>query len=445
MNSRKVRYSCLLVCLTALLGSSWPAPAVAGDVVDLRLAAGPILGGAGEPALPLRSQSPQVKPLVGVVEVNPLQPPAMSVLPKTAGSGLVPAKGRLIKVEGLTRQQIDLLQIQNSDVVEYKGKQYEVGTLRTQVQKVEAAALATMKQKATEAQGKFDAYRADFAKGQLSNLAAANAKVNTLARKLLGKTQASGGKAPPPSRPTITEISAADLTPGGRVLIVGSGFGGSTGTVPPGSVTLNIVKVTGSKTQPGGVSSPVSYPVAIESWKDTAIIGTIPADIAGSPDVSGTLVVDAGGTRSNLWPVKFIAAREVLLMNCASQLTDYLVYCGSSGSTPGYHVCYCRNYTQPASTFWGGHIGWIDSYAAKGNDVYKVSSLANGWTFVTATTGWTGSGSATLNGFKPSSSSQNLVVEWNYDVSWVGPIPVPGMVDYAVYLYMAGPKGVPYF
>jgi len=41
MNSRKVRYSCFLVCLSVLLGSSWTAPAAAGDAADLRLAAGP--------------------------------------------------------------------------------------------------------------------------------------------------------------------------------------------------------------------------------------------------------------------------------------------------------------------------------------------------------------------------------------------------------------------
>lgn len=33
MNSRKVRHSCFLVCLTVLLGSSWTAPAAITETV----------------------------------------------------------------------------------------------------------------------------------------------------------------------------------------------------------------------------------------------------------------------------------------------------------------------------------------------------------------------------------------------------------------------------
>jgi hypothetical protein len=71
MNSRKVRHSCFLVCLSVLLGFSWSAPVVAGDAVGLRLAAGPPNWGGGVgptnpapsvPVKPLPAGSPLAAP-----------------------------------------------------------------------------------------------------------------------------------------------------------------------------------------------------------------------------------------------------------------------------------------------------------------------------------------------------------------------------------------------
>ena len=68
MNPRKVLYSCLVVCFSVLLGSSWSAPAVAGDAADLRFAAGPNWGGAGTPTL-VPFQDAKAKPTVKPVRV----------------------------------------------------------------------------------------------------------------------------------------------------------------------------------------------------------------------------------------------------------------------------------------------------------------------------------------------------------------------------------------
>ena len=70
MNSRKVRYSCFLVCLSVLLGFSWSAPAVADEPIDRRFAAGPISGGGvgatkpapSVPAKPLPAGTPLAAP-----------------------------------------------------------------------------------------------------------------------------------------------------------------------------------------------------------------------------------------------------------------------------------------------------------------------------------------------------------------------------------------------
>lgn len=444
MNLRMVRYSCFLVCLLVLLGFSWTAPAAAGDAAGLRLAAGPISGGAGTP-LPGPIPSPQTPQLVGGTTT---QPPATSVTPKAAGSTLVPAKARLIKVEGLTRQQADQLQIQNSDVIEYKGKQYNVGILRSQMQKAEAAALPARKQKATEAKARFEAYRTNFTKVQLSNLAAANAKTDAMAKQLLQRMQASG-KAPPPSKPKpVIEGTTKEATQGARVLIVGSGFGNPSGVNAPGVVILHI-----------GNREFSSYPVTIEWWSDTAIYVTIPAGITGVPDQPGTLVVNVGGMQSNLWPVQFIAARDVVLM--VGPQGVQVVRC--SDSAPDN---WCDNYSALVrsatgygawnTTFAGRHMGAWYKWVEKGSDVYSAS-LINGWTFDSAITwylgptlptgewGPGGSGAAILNGFQKSSSSLNLVVDWNFDVIWFEGVPYPGDHLYTVDLYIVGPRGVPHY
>ena len=396
MNLRKLRYSCFLVCLSFLLGSAWASPAT-------------------------------------------------PVTPKTDGSALVPAKARLIKVEGLTRQQADRLQIQNSDVIEYKGKQYNVGILRSQMQKANAAALPARKQKATEAKARFEAYRTNFTKVQLSNLAAANAKTDAMAKQLLQRMQASG-KALPASKPNpVIEGTTKEATQGGRVLIVGSGFGNPSGVNAPGVVNLNVGNL--------------SYPVTPEWWSDTAIYVTIPAGITGIPDQPGTLVVNVGGTQSNLWPVKFVAARDVVLM--VGPQGVQVVLC--SDSAPDN---WCDNYSALVrsaagygvwnTTFAGRHTGAWYKWVEKGSDVYSAS-LKNGWTFDSAITwylgptlpsgewGRGGSGAAILNGFQKSSASLNIVVDWNFDVIWFEGVPYPGDHLYTVDLYIVGPRGVPHY
>jgi hypothetical protein len=322
----------------------------------------------------------------------------------------VATKGRVIKAEGLTRQLAD--QLQNSDVIEYKGKQYDVGTLRSQQQNAEAEALATMKQKATQAQSEFEAYRKTFSQKQMTNLATANAKIDLAARQFLQKAHASGQvPPPPPSQPKITDTSAS-ITPSARVLIVGSGFGNPTGLNAPGAVYLNI----------GGVS----HQLAIEWWSDTRVVVTTPAGIAGVPDGRGTVVVKLGGTESNQWPVSFIAARDVILMGQGRQVLS----CGNSAPNN-----WCRD--NISSAHWGDLLHW----AGKGNDVY-TASLKNGWTFENATIEWGGSGVAILKGFNRSSSPLNLVVDWSFDV---GVRSIIGDVKYKVELYIVGPKGVPYY
>jgi hypothetical protein len=69
VQSRKVRYSCFVVCLTVLLGSSSTPPAAAGEVANLRFAVGPNWGGPGNPT-PVPLPSAKTEPVVMPVKVS---------------------------------------------------------------------------------------------------------------------------------------------------------------------------------------------------------------------------------------------------------------------------------------------------------------------------------------------------------------------------------------
>ena len=102
MNSYKVRSSCFLVCLSVLLGSSWTAPAAAGDAADLRLAAGPIspTRALQPPAAPLSaaptSQTPSVQPMpvdVGNRAVPTVVPVGARIVTETEWANLTSKPG----------------------------------------------------------------------------------------------------------------------------------------------------------------------------------------------------------------------------------------------------------------------------------------------------------------------------------------------------------------
>lgn len=117
MNSRKVRYSCFLVCLSVLLGSSWSAPAVAGSAADLQLAAGPIspTRTLQPPAAPLSaaptSQTPSVQPKpvdVGNRAVPTVVPVGARIVTETEWANLMSKPGfYVVDQQSRNAQQLD--------------------------------------------------------------------------------------------------------------------------------------------------------------------------------------------------------------------------------------------------------------------------------------------------------------------------------------------------
>ena len=101
MNPRKVRCSCVVICLSVLLGSSWYTPAVAGDAA-VRLAAGPNWGGAGNPT-PVPVPSAKTKPGVMAVKASePWDVLWMDVWQKSNGIYRIGVSDTLKQVKGCT-------------------------------------------------------------------------------------------------------------------------------------------------------------------------------------------------------------------------------------------------------------------------------------------------------------------------------------------------------
>lgn len=226
------------------------------------------------------------------------------------------------------------------------------------------------------------------------------------------------GSPPPPvpSTPLITEVRGT-VTPGGRIVVIGSGFG-----TKPGKLYIS-----------GIFGGTVWRELEDLSWQDNLVEATVP-EITGVPDRSATLQLVRGDRylMSNQMSVSFTAAREIMTLPMDAV---QVVSCSNADWRNTCNVPIARYESFGPLSIEGGHSGWF--FGARGSDAYSVA-LKNGWVFDhmwKGVTGFLGSASDP-KGFAPGTASAALVVEWEYGFM--------GDVVYLTDIVVRGPKGVPY-
>lgn len=240
---------------------------------------------------------------------------------------------------------------------------------------------------------------------------------------------------PPPSPPNITE-APREITPGAHVVIRGSGFGSS------GVVYLKI----GQRFFLLKVDPP-------QLWTDTEIAGDVP-DVIGVPDQWGFITVvrerrDASNSRS----VFFRAAQDTILLptkamtvvSCSSNAFGNVcngVKAGWAGRGYGLGAPEC----QTDSSICAHHLNWIPVW---GTDTYSVT-FKNGWVFVGGPEGvqvgktivGIGGGVGDPTGIIRDTASAQMRVDWHV-IHPLYPF-YPAILQYEVWIWIKGPKGVPF-
>ncbi len=214
---------------------------------------------------------------------------------------------------------------------------------------------------------------------------------------------------PPPPQPKIERLSWSSASPGSRVAVSGSGFGATPGRLflAIGSAGIDLIDL---------------------DWHDTYVIGWVPPDLTGWPDITMTVYVRTqGGQLSNGRDISFHATRVYIeLPPRAAQV----VACSTNASVNDCAWLYGPMYARHWESFLGHG----------GTDVYSAT-LKNGWVFAdmrfsTSALGFMVGDWATVKGFSKGSASATLVVEWG--TSFMGGI------SYGIRLFIEGPKGVSY-
>lgn len=106
MNSRKVRYSCFVVCLSVLLGPIWTAPA-AGDMAGSRLSAAPVPPGPSGSSPPKGAPPSSAAPAGGILlkseifSLTPPEDPTATVFFRISGPGTVILETTMAKEIGM--------------------------------------------------------------------------------------------------------------------------------------------------------------------------------------------------------------------------------------------------------------------------------------------------------------------------------------------------------
>lgn len=170
--------------------------------------------------------------------------------------------------------------------------------------------------------------------------------------------------------PTISNLFLAPITPGGKLLALGSNFGNAG---PQNQFHLFL------KTDQKDVL------LAIDEWKNTYVAGTIPASLTQVLDQPAELYVKAGnGKLSNKYPVSFTAARELKMIpypdvTVASCATDSNCDQCNTHLDPDDADQWCLVVIYGNTSVQGSkHNNWAAIGDDSGSDTYQVS-LKNGW------------------------------------------------------------------
>lgn len=201
--------------------------------------------------------------------------------------------------------------------------------------------------------------------------------------------------------PTIDNGPNAPISPGSMVTLYGCGFG------PSGRLLL--IGDFGSVVLP-------TLP-----WVGDAIQAEIPP-LTGVVDQRATLQIETAiGTKSNGWPVNFVATRDI---------TEFwglnVIECSKAAAVNSCNPKELEGYHSSDFTFGGS-----------GTDVWS-GTLTNGWVFDSMKVSSV-EGNVNIRGFQAGSPSAALAVDWSF-----GGNAGTSTADYYYRMYIVGPKGVPF-
>jgi hypothetical protein len=243
--------------------------------------------------------------------------------------------------------------------------------------------------------------------------------------------------------PIISLMPFSNVTPGGQVIIQGSGFGNQPGT-------LRIVLQS--------FYNQLIYdvPVAASDWNSNLVIATIPSGIQSVIAQNASFqVITAGSSSSNAFFLPFRPTIEMFEVP-ASQITCSMTKHSASDSCqfiggtndpvecalPGTGLPSVGT-APPVNGYAGYHgSGWqLFTATDSGTDTFNIS-LKNGWvnaggaTFESASS----DGSSYANLAAPISNAP--LPNWSWQVNWN--VDACGMVGYDGAINIMGPAGVPY-
>ena len=226
------------------------------------------------------------------------------------------------------------------------------------------------------------------------------------------------------------------ITPGGKALIDGSGFGISEGK------SWLLFKI-----QKGYSYLLKTKKLPIKYWSDQAVTVDIPADIVGVKDQKmGLWVVTKGGLSSKKWDVDFEATREIKKLD----YDDPAVTLGSCGFDSDADRC--NEVEDPEDSILMAHLHHAtisgthrnsDFCCAydKGSDWYNIS-LKNGWVFEDVDVSkYFGSDDEVLLGPQPKMPKGGT--KWSPGFNWI--VSLTDYLNYYVTVYIKGPIGVPHY
>ena len=220
------------------------------------------------------------------------------------------------------------------------------------------------------------------------------------------------------------------ITPGGEVVIAGSGFGPQD---KQGTVRL----------YHGAFGSKGYKKLKISYWSDHTNAVKIPANIVGVKDGKMMLrVIRKDGSYSNKWGANFIATRQIKMLKYKDP-TVKLISCGddaNSNECIGYGgISYAGSW---CGTLCGYHYNYWGTIGADSDiDEFRISGLKNGWVFEDIDIEkYASSSDDVIKGLHP--KFPKGAASWNPQFVWK--VTPNDFIRYRVSVYIIGPKGVPH-
>ena len=241
----------------------------------------------------------------------------------------------------------------------------------------------------------------------------------------------------------------SNITPGGSVVIKGTGFGATEGML----YLRGLKKYNGLEL--GLVEIPIAQEQGKDFWNPTNALGFIPGTITQVKDQPAKLQIKTAANQwSNEFPVNFMATKDHRLLSQNDPAVQ-VISCGTGTSYDGCSGWYDPEDDLPFSwfppyfgcaevglAFCGQHYNllWASYGTDTGVDKFQIT-LKNGWVleFMDFTKWISDVGEASVtapSGFTPGSTAWQPHVPWSATAD--------DSLGYQGFVTIAGPKGVPW-